>query len=112
MQGARAALARELARRPDLLEAIDLRGRRARGHAATSTAPRWPWSTPAADVPADAVLLNAEHHPDTMVIVVGGVELDRAAVPPRASGGVLRVVHPWSVDHADLTPIAYRYRLR
>ncbi|MFC6089808.1 protein NO VEIN domain-containing protein [Saccharothrix lopnurensis] len=58
------------------------------------------------------VLLNAEHHPDTMLIVVAGVELDRAAVPPTAGGGVLRVAHPWSVDPADLTPVAYRYRLR
>ncbi|TWP47848.1 hypothetical protein FKR81_31425 [Lentzea tibetensis] len=31
----------------------------------------------------------------------------RSDVPPR----VMRVVHPWRADEADLTPISYRYRV-
>ncbi|WP_436496834.1 MrcB family domain-containing protein [Actinokineospora sp. HUAS TT18] len=53
--------------------------------------------------------LNEARYPDTMLIVVSGIELDRSEVPPRASGGALRVVHPWSVAQARLVPLAYRY---
>lgn len=55
--------------------------------------------------------LNAEKWPNTMLIVVSGIHLDRTASPPRASGGSLRVVHPWRVEAEDLTPISYRYRV-
>ncbi|MDR6593857.1 MrcB family domain-containing protein [Saccharothrix longispora] len=53
------------------------------------------------------VLLNAERHPDTMLIVVSGIVLGNG----RAHGGRLRVVHPWRVEE-DLSPISYRYRVR
>ncbi|MGW4116062.1 MrcB family domain-containing protein [Actinosynnema sp. NPDC004786] len=57
------------------------------------------------------VRLNAEHHPHTMLIVVSDIALDRNTAPPQASGGRMRVVHPWAVADADLTPLSYRYRI-
>lgn len=57
------------------------------------------------------VRLNARHYPDTMLIVVSGIELDRRTDPPRAHGGRMRVVHPWAVAGEDLTALSYRYRV-
>lgn len=58
------------------------------------------------------VLLNADRHPHTMLIVLSHIEIDRDVTPPRATGGRMRVVHPWSVAGEDLTPVSYRYRVR
>ncbi len=58
------------------------------------------------------VRLNADHHPHTMLIVVSDIALDRSTTPSRATGGRMRVLHPWAVAGEDLTPIAYRYRVR
>ncbi|MCZ7434862.1 DUF3578 domain-containing protein [Micromonospora sp. WMMC241] len=55
------------------------------------------------------VRLHAREHPNTMLVIVSGIALDRDSDPPVASGGVLRVVHPWKIDDSGLTPIAYRY---
>lgn len=55
--------------------------------------------------------LMGKNHPDTMLIVVGNIDLDRSGSTPRASGGDLRATHPWLIDPADLSPISYRYRV-
>jgi hypothetical protein len=57
------------------------------------------------------VELHEREHPHTMLIVVSSIQLDREANPPTASSGELSVVHPWSIERARLTPIAYRYEL-
>ncbi|OLR95302.1 hypothetical protein BJP25_07260 [Actinokineospora bangkokensis] len=54
------------------------------------------------------VELNAREHPNTMLVVVSEIALDRSG--PTATGGHLRVHHPWLVDPSALTPISYRYR--
>ncbi|GLZ37642.1 DUF3883 domain-containing protein [Actinokineospora sp. NBRC 105648] len=53
--------------------------------------------------------LNRSEHPHTMLVVVSRIHLDHAASPPRASGGVLEVTHPWLVAETALEPISYRY---
>lgn len=55
-------------------------------------------------------LIDAEH-PHTMLIVVSGIHLDRSHTPPSASGGTIRVTHPWQIQHRHLTPVSYRYRI-
>jgi hypothetical protein len=57
------------------------------------------------------VELNDTEHPDTMLIVVSNIHLDRSRIPPQASGGTLRATHPWLIEHGRLTPISYRYRI-
>lgn len=48
-------------------------------------------------------------HPSVMLIVVADIQLDRKVAPPKATGGQVRFVHPWSIDHSSLTAIQYRY---
>jgi hypothetical protein len=48
-------------------------------------------------------------HPATMLIIVSGIDLDRAQEPPVASGGYLRRIYPWAVELTDLVPISYTY---
>ncbi|GAB3459769.1 protein NO VEIN domain-containing protein [Actinophytocola sediminis] len=55
-------------------------------------------------------LINMEH-PDTMLIVVSNIQLDRSGDAPRASGGTLQTTHPWLIERKRLTPISYRYRV-
>jgi hypothetical protein len=55
-------------------------------------------------------LINTKH-PDTMLIVVSNIQLDRTGTPPRASGGTLQVTHPWMIEQGRLTPISYRYKI-
>lgn len=55
------------------------------------------------------VELHEREYPNTMLVVVGSIALDRAGESPRASGGVLHAVHPWQIARDRLTPITYRY---
>jgi hypothetical protein len=55
-------------------------------------------------------LINTKY-PDTMLIVVSRIHLDRSGTPPQASGGTLRATHPWRVEQGRLTPISYRYKI-
>ena len=57
------------------------------------------------------VELNVEKYPDTMLIIVNNIDLNRSGPTPNASGGILQVTHPWTVEHSYLTPISYRYRV-
>ncbi|MGY1830154.1 protein NO VEIN domain-containing protein [Geodermatophilus sp. SYSU D01180] len=52
--------------------------------------------------------LHRKHFPNTALIVVHSITLERGDKPV-ASGGILNIVSPWLPDEADLTPIAYRY---
>ncbi|MFJ8963636.1 MrcB family domain-containing protein [Lentzea sp. NPDC102401] len=53
--------------------------------------------------------LHRREHPNTMLLIVSRIALDRSVAPPVASGGVLRVIHPWQVEEPNLTPMSYRY---
>ncbi|WP_026423426.1 protein NO VEIN domain-containing protein [Actinokineospora inagensis] len=55
--------------------------------------------------------LNDEKYPNTMLIIVSGIHLDRTTIPPNASGGSVREAHPWRIAATDLTPISFRYRV-
>ncbi|EWC61265.1 hypothetical protein UO65_3452 [Actinokineospora spheciospongiae] len=45
-----------------------------------------------------------------MLIVAAPITLDRSTTPPTATGGTLRVCHPWLATPTNLTPISYRHR--
>jgi len=49
--------------------------------------------------------------PRVVIAVVKGIRLDRDSDPPRAHGGELCVVDPWTIRSEDLTPVEYRYRI-
>jgi hypothetical protein len=53
--------------------------------------------------------LHEREHPNTMLLVISAISLNRKASPPIASGGVLHVVHPWRIAREHLTPVTYRY---
>ncbi|WP_433265206.1 MrcB family domain-containing protein [Actinosynnema sp. CS-041913] len=55
------------------------------------------------------VELHEREYPNTMLVVVSGIALDRDTDPPTASGGILRVVHPWRITRERLTAVTYRY---
>jgi len=55
------------------------------------------------------VLHHQQVYPDNALAVVHSIVLDRTVEPPVASGGVLVVRQPWSIDEVDLTPVSYRY---
>ena len=52
---------------------------------------------------------HRERFPSNALVVVHSIRLDRSTDPPVAAGGELSVTTPWSIDDADLTPIAYTY---
>ncbi|MFD5825513.1 MrcB family domain-containing protein [Lentzea sp. NPDC060358] len=53
--------------------------------------------------------LHLREYPNTMLMVVSSIVLDRSVTPPAASGGELKVIHPWKVEEPNLTPVSYRY---
>lgn len=53
--------------------------------------------------------LHEREYPNTMLLVISQIELDRSVTPPSASGGKLHVVHPWRISPPNLTPVTYRY---
>ncbi|WP_203135980.1 MrcB family domain-containing protein [Microbacterium sp. JZ31] len=55
------------------------------------------------------VALHREMHPSNALAVVSRIVLDKTAIPPSASGGLLRVVSPWSIADEDLTALAFTY---
>ena len=55
------------------------------------------------------VELHEREHPNTMLIVVSSIRLDRSVSPPAASGGVVAMTYPWLIERANLTPITFRY---
>jgi hypothetical protein len=50
--------------------------------------------------------------PNTALIVVHSIDLDRQASPPRASGGKILVRMDWRIDEEHLKVTAYEYLLR
>jgi hypothetical protein len=54
------------------------------------------------------VELHGREHPNTMLIVVHSIRLQRGQ-PPTTSGGIVRVLPAWQPDAADLTALSYRY---
>ncbi len=68
---------------------------------------------------ANSILLTANEvetqrlwHPNSALIVLHSIELDRLASPPRTSGGTLLVRMDWRIDEQDLEVTAYEYVLR
>lgn len=57
------------------------------------------------------VRLNQSRYPNTFLIVVHDVKLDRSQELPTASGGELLVIHPWKIDSESLTPLSFRYQV-
>lgn len=55
------------------------------------------------------VELHREVTPSSMLIVVANVHLDRTVMPPAASEGELRCIHPWDIADANLSAISFRY---
>lgn len=55
------------------------------------------------------VELHQRVHPHNMLVIVSRIVLDHSVSPPTASGGELRVVHPWVIAAPKLTPVSYRY---
>lgn len=50
--------------------------------------------------------------PDTMLIVVRSINLDRSASPPTAAAGHVECSYPWAIDEADLEAISWKYTTR
>jgi hypothetical protein len=57
------------------------------------------------------VKLHRREHPHNALFVVHSIDLDRSGPDPVASGGIEVERRPWAVEDADLTPLAYQYRL-
>jgi len=55
------------------------------------------------------VALHLREYPNNMLLIVSRIALDRSITPPSASGGELRVIQPWRLVEANLTPVTYRY---
>lgn len=60
-------------------------------------------------VTKNEVDLHLREYPNNMLLIVSRIVLDRSTTPPSASGGELRVVHPWRIVDANLTPVTFRY---
>lgn len=60
---------------------------------------------------ASEVVLHRRQYPNNALILVYGIDLDRASSPPLASGGTLRLIRPWFVRPEGLEPTAFRYRV-
>ncbi|WP_443749358.1 MrcB family domain-containing protein [Asticcacaulis solisilvae] len=55
------------------------------------------------------VALHLSRHPQNILIVVSGIELDESN--GRTSGGTIQVHNPWHLDESRLAPICFEYRL-
>ncbi|MBA4388346.1 MAG: hypothetical protein C0404_10220 [Verrucomicrobia bacterium] len=62
-------------------------------------------------VTRNEVALARFRSPDTLLIVVHGIQLDRAVSPVAATAGEIRLVHPWSAPSRDLEPMAFECRV-
>jgi MrcB-like, N-terminal domain/Protein NO VEIN, C-terminal len=67
--------------------------------------------------PGETVILTAaqvvkyrEKYPNTALIVVSDIDLDRSAPRPVPSGGTLTETNPWLIDDRDLKVISWTYR--
>ncbi len=69
------------------------------------------WSSGSSEiiVTKNEVDLHVREYPNNMLLIVSQIVLDRSVTPPSASGGELRVIHPWEVKPPNLTPVTYRY---
>jgi hypothetical protein len=50
-------------------------------------------------------------YPNNALVVVSEIDLDRRRSKPRASGGKMRLIHPWLIEPGSLSPSAFRYVL-
>ena len=66
--------------------------------------------------PGDSVVLTrgeveaqAGFYPNNALALVTGVQLKSAGKSVSATGGKLRIIHPWQIMESDLTVISYQY---
>jgi hypothetical protein len=57
------------------------------------------------------VALHRLKYPDTMLAIVSGICLDRTGMQPIASGGSIRILHPWKPENDALTALTYAYQI-
>ena len=68
---------------------------------------------------ADSIVLTANEvnahrnsHPKNALIIVHSIDLDRSQRGPKANGGVLFALMPWSIDDSALRPLSFAYFLQ
>ncbi len=57
------------------------------------------------------VELHKNVYPNNYLIVVYEIDLNRSEEPAVASGGKVKIYHPWEIDETNLKPISYEYKL-
>ena len=55
------------------------------------------------------VAIHTERHPMNILLLIDNIDLDRSRSTPKASGGCLRVIAPWVIEHSHLSPLSYSY---
>ena len=60
---------------------------------------------------ANEVRHQREAFPNSALVVVSEIELDRKAQPPRATGGMSRWVHPWRIEDDALFPLSFSCKI-
>lgn len=68
---------------------------------------------------ADSIVLTANEvnahrksHPKNALIIVHSIDLDRNRRGPKATGGVLFALMPWSIEESALRPLSFAYFLQ
>ena len=55
------------------------------------------------------VALHQARYPNTMLLIVSRIDLDKVPDPPIATGSILKTVHPWRISTERLTALSYQY---
>ena len=63
----------------------------------------------AVNLTKNEVALHKAKYPNTMLLIVSRIDLDKAADPPIATGGTLKVTSPWKIIDEQLTALSYQY---
>ena len=63
----------------------------------------------AVNLTKNEVALHKAKYPNTMLLIVSRIDLDKAADPPVATGGMLKVTLPWKIIDEQLTALSYQY---
>jgi MrcB-like, N-terminal domain len=52
---------------------------------------------------------HRSHYPNNCLAIVHSIGLDRTTEEPRATGGTLHLISPWTIEDDRLVPMAYKY---
>jgi len=55
------------------------------------------------------VALHKAKHPNTMLLIVKQIDLNKITDPPSVTGGSLQVISPWDITDDRLTALSYQY---